>query len=77
MLEGEPSEEILALPSLGARQPVEVSQVVAIFLMSFTSSSRKWFYRKSQGQGYARQNPGHADPTGHGSGSSLGPWQIP
>lgn len=29
-------------------QPAVVSQVVAIFLMSFTSSSRKWLSRKSQ-----------------------------
>lgn len=76
MLEGEPSEEILTLPSLGAGQPVEVSQVVTIFLMSFTSSFRKWFYRKSQRQRCKRQNPGHSDPMGHGSGSSLGPRQL-
>lgn len=48
MLEGEPFTEILALPSLGAGQPVEVSQVTLIFFMSFTSSSRKRFSRKSQ-----------------------------
>ena len=35
-------------PSLGARQPVEVTQVSPIFWMSFTCPSRTWFCRKSQ-----------------------------
>lgn len=54
-------------------QPVEVSQVVAIFLMSFTSSSRKWISRKSEMWVW---NAGRADTKWPGSGSSPEPWQL-
>ena len=43
MLKAEPFQEILHQPSLGGHQPVEVSQVAPVFLMSFTSLSRKQF----------------------------------
>ena len=66
VLEGEPFEEILTQPSL--QRLVRWSP---IFLMSFTSSSRKWFSRKSQMWGLRGQKPGHADPTGLDLGSSL------
>ena len=52
--EGEPFEETVAHHCREIGQPVEVSQVIAIFLMSFTSSSRKSFYRKSQRRGAYR-----------------------
>ena len=48
MLENKPFEETLTQPSLGASQPVEVTQVSPIFLTSFTCSSRTWFSRKSE-----------------------------
>lgn len=53
MLDGEAFEEILAQPSLGPASLLEVSQVVSILLISFTSSFRKWLSRKSQRQGSA------------------------
>ena len=36
VLEGEPFKDIFAQPNQGTSQPVEVSQVVAIYLMSFS-----------------------------------------
>ena len=47
LLESEPSTEILSQPSLSSSQPEKASQVLPIFLRSFTSS-RKWFSGKSQ-----------------------------
>lgn len=57
MFEGEPFREILAQPSLGTRKPVEMSQVVTIFLMSFTASSSKWFSRNSQRWTFVEAEP--------------------
>ena len=48
VLGGVAFEVILTQPSLGPGQPAKFGQVSPIFLMSFTSSSRKWFSRKSQ-----------------------------
>lgn len=60
------------------RQPAERGQVIAIFLMSFTCSSRKWFCRKSQRyRGLCRQNAGHAEPKQPGSGSFPRPLWLP
>lgn len=36
VLEGEPFKDIFTQPNQGTSQPVEVSQVVAIYLMSFS-----------------------------------------
>lgn len=47
MLEDVLLEEILVQPNLGDQPAWEVSQEVA-FLASFTSSSKKWFSRKSK-----------------------------
>ena len=57
VLEGEPFEDIFAQPSLGTSQPAEVVRWSPVFLMSFTSSSRKWFSSKSQMWGSARAEP--------------------
>lgn len=46
VLEGKPFKETPAQPSLGSGQPAEVTHKVTIFLMSFTSSSRKWVSRR-------------------------------
>ena len=46
VLEGEPVERILSQP--GGHQLAEISQVVAIFLISFTCSPRKRLSRKSE-----------------------------
>ena len=46
------------------------------FLLSFTSSSVKWFSRTSQRWGSAQAEPGYEDPKGLGSGSSR-PEQCP
>lgn len=47
-----------------------VSQVIAIFSMSFTSSPRKRFSRKLQRWGSEWAEPEHTDPKGPASGSS-------
>lgn len=77
MLKGEPSQEILLQPSLGAGQPAGVGPVVTTFLMSFACSSGKWLSRESQRWRRPRHNSGHAAPKGLGSGSSPEPWRLP
>ena len=52
--------------------------MIAIFLMSFTCSSRKWFCRKSQRyRGLCRQNAGHAESKQPGPGSFPRPLWLP
>lgn len=69
--EGEPLEEMLTQPSLGASQPVEVSQVLPILLMSVTSSSRTWLSRNHRDEGLWAE-PRACRSKGPGSGSF--PW---
>lgn len=79
MLVGEPFKEIGAQPSGGGagQQNLEVSQVISIFCMSFTSSSGKWFTRKPQSWGPLGKNAGRSAPKGPGSGSSPEPpWLL-
>lgn len=71
MLEGEPFEEMLAQPSLGAGLAAEVSQGVACLLDGFTSSSGK-----SQRWGSMRPEPRHTNPQGSGLGSSPEPGRL-
>lgn len=71
MLEGEPFEEMLAQPSLGAGLAAEVSQGVACLLDGFTSSSGK-----SQRWGSMRAEPRHTHPQGSGLGSSPEPGWL-
>lgn len=47
MPKGEPLEEILSQANLWANEPADL-RCFPISLMSFTSTSRKWFSRKSQ-----------------------------
>ena len=51
-------EELPAQPSLGAGRPVEESQVVATFLMSFTSSPRSGSSGSRRDARLRRQKPG-------------------
>lgn len=78
MIEGEPFEEILTQPSLGAIQAVEGRRWSPIFLMflSFTLSSKKWFSR-DESRVLHGQNPEHTHPKGPGSGSSSEQGRLP
>ena len=70
MLEGEPLEEIPTQFNLGTNQPLEVGQVITIFLMSFPLHLGCSSLRSHRDGGLHGQNPGHGDPKGPGSGSS-------
>lgn len=74
MLEGEPLGDIS--PSWGTGWPGTFVRWLPISLMSFTSSPRKWFSRKSQRWGLCRQHLGPADPKGPGLGSSFPLGQL-
>ena len=63
MLAGEPLEEMHS-PSPAWELASLWKLVTSIFLLTFTSSSRKWLSSKSQRWGLCRQNPGHANPEG-------------
>ena len=77
MLNGEPSQEILVQRSLGS-QPASRPRLVTwplIFLISFSSASRKWFSRKSLR--LRTQSSGRAGIKGPGSGPSAEPGEFP
>lgn len=58
-------------------QPAVVSQVLAIFLMSFTSWSRKWLSRKSQRWRSVRAESGACWSKRACFSSSPGLWKLP
>lgn len=69
VLEGEPLEERIVQP--GSGQTAEVSQVLPIFMMSFTSSPGSVSPGSRRGEGL------HGENQGHGSGSSAEPGRLP
>ena len=57
VLNSEPLERYLSNPTWGPATLQKLVRLSPIFLMSFTSSSRKWFSRKSQMWGSAWVEP--------------------